>query len=185
MLKLSAVALTGGAVGAGLTTSIAPKATAAETDFTVTGDELVIRDEALAALWLTIDAEWSYAVPSGEHPETVVVDVLAGDSTDTMDTVASAESSEVFLEASGAETIEADLLDANVVDAKTLVPAEGEIEETTIYVGTEMRVYDENGLVIAADSQTDTATVTIERDEYNPDEYGTVGGAGELTVEVE
>lgn len=37
----------------------------------------------------------------------------------------------------------------------------------------------------AADSQTDTATLTIERAAYDPNEHGTLTGSGSLTVETE
>lgn len=185
MLRASAVALSGGAAGALVTNSITDDAAAAEADLTVAGDEATVREGDLAAVWLDLTVEWAYAVPSGERPETVVVDVLAGDS-DDLTVVDSAESNEVFLESSGTETFQVDLLDAGVVEADDLVPDEGgEVAETTIHVGTEMRLSDESDLVIAADSQTDTATLTIEKSAYDPDEYGAVSGAGELTLDVE
>lgn len=188
MLRASAVLLSGGAAGALATGVTSERVTAAqaETGLSVTGDEVTVRNGALAALWLDVAVAWSYAVPSGERPSQVVVDVLAGTSADDMTVVATVESDEVFLEASGEDSVRVDLLDAGVVTADGLVPSEGgETAETTIHVAVEQRVYDESGLVIAADSQTDTATVAIEKSDYDPSEYGTVSGSGELTVVVE
>jgi len=39
--------------------------------------------------------------------------------------------------------------------------------------------------VLAADSQATTATLAITKSDYNPQEYGSVSGSGELTVELE
>jgi hypothetical protein len=188
MLRASAVLLSGGAAGALATGVASERVTAAEADtgLSVEGDDVTVRDGALAALWLDLTVQWSYAVPSGERPERVVVDVLAGTSADDLTVVDSIEDDAVFLESSGEDSVRVDLLDAGVVSADGVVPTEGgETAETTIHVGVEQRVIDESGLVIAADSQTDTATLAIEKSDYDPDEYGTVSGSGSLTVELE
>ena len=52
-------------------------------------------------------------------------------------------------------------------------------------MAVELRVYDDSDLVIAADSQSDSATIAIEKSAYDPDEYGSVVGEGELVIEVE
>lgn len=72
MLRPTAALLTSGAVGAGLASGIAEKAQAAETQFTVAGDEVTVRNGEVAALWLDLAIEWAYAVPSGERPQTLV-----------------------------------------------------------------------------------------------------------------
>lgn len=186
MLRASAVLLSGGAAGALTMDRLTTDARAAEADLSVAGDDVTVRDGSLAAVWLDLTAEWAYALPSGEQPATAVVDVLAGASAEDMTVVDSAEESVTFLEESGERTFSVDLLDAGVLDADELVPAEGgETAETTVHLGVEFRVIDENGLVVAADSQTDTAVLAIEKSDYDPDEYGAVGGSGALTVELE
>lgn len=94
--------------------------------------------------------------------------------------MASAESAELFTEASGEESLEAGLL-GEVVDASALAPAEGE-RETTISVEARMRVENGDGDVLAEATATDSAPVTVERT-TEATEYGSVGGSGELTVE--
>jgi len=72
------------------------------------------------------------------------------------------------------------------MDEDDLVPSEGgETVETKVHVGAEMQLEDEAGLVIAADSQSDTATVSIEKSAYDPDKHGALAGTGELVVELE
>jgi len=185
MLRASAVLLTGGAAGALTTHSLTTEAAAADAGLTVTGDEATIRGGELAAVWLSATVEWSYDVPSGEQPDTVVVQLLAGTDTDDLTVLDTVERSEVFLEASGTETFDVDLVEAGVLAPDAIVPAsDGETLTTEVVVGAEMRLRDESDLVIAADGQTDTATITIETSSYDPDEHGTVGGTGNVTVEI-
>ncbi|MFP4117227.1 MAG: hypothetical protein ACLFSD_00040 [Salinivenus sp.] len=186
MLRGSATLLAGGVVGALTASGIASETASAETDLTVEGDSVEIRSEEIAAVLLDLTVAWGYEVPSGEAPETVELDVLAGTDEDELDVVASDSSEEVFLESDGEETFSVDLLGEEIVEADTLVPEEGGEETATeIVVGVEFRQRDENDMVIAADSETTTATVTIEKSEYDPDEHGDVAGSGSVTVEVE
>lgn len=186
MLRASAVALSGAAAGA-LTTSIASQdAVAAETTLSVTGDEVTVKNGELTAVRLDLTVEWSYEVPSDKNPKTLVVDVLAGTDAEQLTTVASAGSEQLFLSGDGTESFNVDLLANGALDADALVPADGgETLETTVEIGAEMRLLDDSELVIAADSQTDTATLTIERAAYDPAEHGTLTGSGSLTVETE
>jgi len=185
MLQSSAILIAGGLAGATLT-NVTETAEAAEADLTVTGDEVEIRGQEVTAVWLEIDAEWAYEVPSEESPDDVTVDVLAGTDSDDLDVVDSVEARGTFLSSDGSESFEVDLVGADVVDADDLTPTDGgETVETTVYVGVEMRLYDDSELVIAADSATDSATITVEKDDYDPNEHGSVGGAGELLVELE
>lgn len=186
MLRGSAVLLTGAAAGALMTSRTADPATAADVSLSVTGDELEVRENRIAAVWLDVTADWTYEVPHEESPDTLVVDLLAGTDSDAMDVVASDDSEQLFLDASGDESFQVDLLDAGVLESDDLVPAtEGASDSTTVHVGVELRLLDANELVIAADAATDTATLTIERSDYDPSEYGAVSGSGELTVELE
>lgn len=186
MLRASAVLLSGGAAGALTTHSLTDSARAqSETQLAVTGDDVVVRGGTIAAVWLDLSVEWAYAVPSGEQPDHVEVAVLAGTDSGALTELDSATSSEAFLEASGSEQFEVDLLGA-VLDADALVPSEpGTVAETTVYVGAEMRLVDSADMVIAADSQTTTATLTVELSDYDPSEHGAVGGVGNVTIAIE
>jgi hypothetical protein len=191
MLRGSAVLLTGGAVGAAAFREAAQD-TAAQSDadvaLDVAGDEVTIRDGSLAAVTLSVTADWSYAIPSGENPATATIAVLAaeGDAPNELTEVTAATSDAAFLESSGTESVSADLLAADVLAADSLVPSEGgDVVETVVTVGVEFRVESESGMVLAADSATDTATLAVEQSAYDPQQYGTVTGSGELTVEVQ
>jgi len=186
MIRGAGVLLTGSALGIAASGGIADTPTAADASLTGAGDEATVRNGSLAAVRLALTGNWKLAVPRGERPKTVVVDVLAGTDAESMTNVASAESEEVFLEANGTESFSVDLLEAGVVSGDDLVPAEGGATvETKVHVGAEMRLEDEAGLTIAADSQSDTATVAIEKSAYDPDEHGSLAGTGELVVELE
>lgn len=187
MLQSSAILIAGGLAGATLTTTQTDTVEAAETDvdLTVTGDEAEVREGDLAAIWLDVAVGWAYSVTPEVSPDTLVLEVLAGTDADDMHVVASDESGQMFLESSGDETFSVDLLAEDVLEADGLVPDEGgEVDETTVHVGVEMQLLDESGLAIAADAQTDTATLTIEKSDYDPDEYGSIAGEGELTIEL-
>lgn len=186
MLRATGVLIAGGATGALATHSLTDTAEAAQTELTVAGDEAELRGGTIEHVWLDLAVGWSYAVPSGEAPSTVVVEVLAGTESGDLTVLETVQREEVFLEASGEETFRVDLLDAGVLAADALVPdADGETVATEVHVGAAMRLRDERDLVIAADSQTDTATITIETSAYDPDEYGAVAGAGNVTVDVQ
>jgi len=147
----------------------------------VTGDSATLgADESVTALTLAVDVEWAYDVPDSASPSTVVVELAAATEGDTPTVVASAESAELFTEASGEESLEAGLL-GEVVAAEALAPGSGE-RETTIDVEARMRVESSSGEVLAEASATDTAPVTVERT-ASASAYGSVGGSGEVTIE--
>ena len=185
MLRGSAVLLSGGVAGAAATYRMSTDAAAAEADLDVAGDSVEVTYGEVAAVWLDLVLGWAYAVPSEESPDTLELEVLAGTDADDLQSVATTSSDEPFLEADGEETFEMDLLAEDAVDAAELMPEAGETEETTVHVAAEMRLLDHDGFVIAADGQTDTATISIEKTEYDPDEHGAIAGVGELAVEVE
>ena len=181
MLRVSAVALAGGAAGA-LTAGRIETATATETDLSVEGDEVLLRGESVASVWLDIALGWAYAVPNDESPDELVLEITAGED---QEVVASHSKDAPFLEGEGEQTFEVDLLDTAVFDVDDLVPDEaGETVSTTIDIGAELRLYDTDGFVVAADGRTDEATIVIERDEFDPNEHGAIAGAGAITVEL-
>lgn len=182
ILSASAAAIGGGFVTAVTISSTAQQASAATADLDIGGDEVTVRNEEIEAVRLEATVAWSYAVDSAESPETVEVELLAGDE---LAVVASASGEEVFLEADGEESFNVDLLSERVVSAEELRPdSGGETVETTVPVGVEFRLLDESGAPIATDSDETEATIAVTQDDYDPSEYGDVSGSGELTVEI-
>jgi hypothetical protein len=187
MLRGAGVALAGGATTA-LVMDRATDSAAAQSDaeLVVSGDDVVIRDGTIQSVSLDMTVQWSYAVPSGKQPAEVGLSVLAGQQADGLQQLESATTEEVFLEASGSQTFAVDLLDEGVVSADDLLPATaGETAETTVHVGAEMELQNGSGVLLAADSQTDTATLAVEKSDYDPSEFGTVSGSGNVTIRVE
>lgn len=186
MLKSSATLLVGGVAGATAVSSIASEPAAAQAGLQINGDEVTIRGDTIAAVTLDLTVPWSYEVPSGESPETLAIDVRAGTIEDDLQRVAGIERQELFLQNSGDETFEVGLLAEDVLAESAIVPAERGAETATeVIVGVELQLIDDSDFVIAADSVTDTATVTIAKDDYDPSQHGTVSGSGSITVTVE
>ena len=52
-------------------------------------------------------------------------------------------------------------------------------------VEARLRVEQSDGSVLAKETASDTAPVTVERDGLTASEYGEVGGSGSLTIETE
>jgi len=75
-----------------------------------------------------------------------------------------------------------DLLAEGTVDAAALAPESGE-RETTVTVEARLRVESSDGSVLARETASDTAPVTVERDGLDASAYGRVGGDGGLTIE--
>ena len=186
MLRGSAVLLSGGLAGAVAAHELSGTASGAETELTIAGDDVTVREESIAAVALELGVGWAYSVPSGESPARVAVSIRAGIDADDLQRVATHDAEVRFLEADGEFTASVDLVAEGVLDGDTLVPeAGGETATREVTVAVELRVYDESDLVIAADSQTDSATIAIEKSAYDSDEYGSVVGEGELVIEVE
>ena len=156
----------------------------ASTTLDVTGDRAAVAEGgSVSAVWLDLDVDWSYALPDGVQPSTVVVEIAAGEGDDGLQVVASAESAELFTEADGTESVSVDLLDAGVLDAEALAPESGE-RATDVTVESRLRVENADGDALAKAEASDSATVTVEREvEIDAEEYGEVGGAGGLTIE--
>ena len=184
LLRGGALAAGGGlATLAGLRLS-SEEASAASTALDVAGDQaLVDSDGDLAAVWLDCDVEWAYELPDGVQPSTVVVELAAAEAGESLAVVDSAESAEMFLQADGEESFEVDLLAEGVLSADAITPDSGE-RSTDVEVESRLFVENAGGDVLAQASATDTATLSIERViELDPEEYGSVGGSGALTIE--
>lgn len=186
MLKSSVTLLVGGAAGATAVSSIASEPAAAQAGLEISGDDVTIRGDSVSAVTLDLTVPWSYEVPSGESPETLAIDVRAGTSENDLQRVAGIERQELFLQNSGDETFEVGLLAEDVLTESAIVPGERGAETTTeVIVGVELQLIDDSGFVIAADSATDTAAVTIAKDDYDPSAHGDVSGSGSITISVE
>jgi len=128
---------------------------------------------------LSLDVEWQYELPDSASPETVVVEIAAG--TDALTVVAIAETATLFTESDGSESFDVELIEQGALEADALAPAEGE-RETTVTVEARLRVEDSGGEVLARETTTDTAPVTVTR---GADASEDVGGSGSLEIETE
>jgi len=182
MLAASGSLLAGTVGAAALVSGTADRATAASADLEVAGHEITIRNGSIGAVWLNATVAWTYALPSGESPATAIVELQAGEG---LDTIATRETDAVFLESSGEESFEVDLLVEDVVSADAIQPTDGgETVETVVDIGVAFRVESEDGTVLAVDEVKTTAPLSITESDYNASKYGDVAGSGELTVEL-
>jgi hypothetical protein len=183
LLRVSAAAVGGGAATvAGLQ---ATRDASAQTALTldIAGDSATLGvDESVTALTLAVDVEWQYDLPDSTAPATTIVELAAATDGEP-EVVASAESAQLFVEAEGTESFEVDLL-GEVVDGDALTPESGS-RETTLTVDARLRVETEGGDVLARATASDTAPVTVERESVDASAYGSVGGAGSLTIEIQ
>ena len=184
LLRASAAALGGSAATAAVVAAATDDAgaqTALVLD--IAGDSATLgADESVTALTLAADVEWAYDLPDTASPATVVVELAAG--VDAVSVVDSAESAQLFTSAEGSESFDVDLLAEGAVEAAALAPESGE-RETTVTVEARLRVEASDGDVLARETASDTAPVTVERDGLNASAYGQVGGDGGLTIETE
>ena len=112
------------------------------------------------------------------------LELAAAEAGAELEAVDSTERAELFPEASGEESLSGDLVAAGVLDAAAIAPDDGE-RETDVDVEARLVVENGSGEVLARDTATDSATVTVERDSIVAGEYGEVGGAGGLSIETQ
>jgi len=181
------------AVGAGGTLTVAGLHAAtdaadaqASAALNVADDRVLLAEGgAIAAVWLDLSVEWAFVLPQGVQPATVTVSVAAGlDGDDSIPTVASSESAELFLEADGSEDFEVDLLAEEALSADALAPEAG-ARETDVRVVASLVVANADGGVLAEDQTESVSTLTVEREGFDATEYGSVSGSGELRIETE
>ena len=180
LLRTSAAAVGGGAAGLALT-QLAGDARA-ETALTldVIGDSATLdADESVTAVWLDLTADWAYDLPDSATPDTVVVEIAAAEGDAEPEVVADAESAQLFSDADGSESFSVDLVASDVLTDVT--PDDG-TRDTAVTIEARLRVLG-GGDVLARDTVSDTATVSVERDTADASEYGDVGGSGTLTIE--
>jgi hypothetical protein len=96
----------------------------------------------------------------------------------------SAETALLFVEGSGSESFDADLLSEGALDADSLTPDSGS-RATDVTVEARFSVENGSGTVLARDTATDTATVEVEKAAIDAAEFGTVEGSGGLSIELE
>ena len=78
----------------------------------------------------------------------------------------------------GSESFEVDLLGAGVVDSEQLL----DDGEQTVAIEARLFVESDGGL-LAREIVSDEATVTVDVDELDVDEFGELSGSGSLTIE--
>jgi len=183
LLRVAAGVLGGGAAtAAGL--SVATES-AAQTALTldVDGDSAEIgTDGSVSAVTLDLTVEWAYDLPAETSPSTVVVEVAAGPADGSVTVVASAESAQLFVEADGSESFDVGLLAEGALASSDVEPDGTGERETDVTVEARLRVESSGGTVLARETTSDTATLTISRDGVEASEYGQVGGSGSLTI---
>jgi len=182
LLRVAAGVLGGGAAtAAGL--SVATES-AAETalSLSVDGDSVEIgTDGSVSEVQLDLDVEWQYDLPDETSPSTAIVEVAAGTDGD-LTVVGSAESSQLFVEADGSESFDVGLIEQGAIVASDVEPSGTGERETTVTVEARLRVENSGGTVLARETTSDTATLTVSRDGVEASEYGAVGGSGSLAI---
>jgi hypothetical protein len=178
MRRREAVLAAGATLTGGLAATLAGSESArAETELalSIDGDEADLGSgESISGVVLDCSVEWAYDLPSDASPEVVVVELAAG--VGEVSVVASAETPQLFGEADGSESFEADLLAEGVLTAADV--------RSGVEVGVEARLRVENrsGTALARESARDSAVVEAATP-INATAYGSVGGSGELRIE--
>jgi len=186
LLRVAAGVLGGGAAtAAGLSVATGG---AAQTGLTlaVAGDSAEIgTDGSVSAVTLDLDVEWAYDLPSETAPSTVLVEVAAGPAGGSVTVVGSAESAQLFVEADGTEAFDAGLISEGALAASDVEPDGTGARETDVTVEARLRVENADGDVLARETTSDTATLTVTRDGVDASAFGAVGGDGSLSISTE
>jgi len=186
LLRVAAGVLGGGAAtAAGL--SVATES-AAQTGLTldVDGDSAEIgTDGSVSAVRLDLDVEWAYDLPAETSPSTVLVEVAAGPADGSLTVVGSAESAQLFVEADGTEAFDVGLISEGALSSSDVEPDGTGERETDVTVEARLRVENSGGDVLAKETASDTATLTVTRDGVEASQYGQVGGSGSLAITTE
>jgi len=182
LLRVAAAAVGGGAAtAAGLSVATGG---AAETalSLAVDGDSATLAtDGSVSAVTLDLDVEWQYDLPAETSPSTVIVEVAAGTDGD-LSVVGSAESAQLFTEADGSESFDVGLLEEGALSASDVEPDGTGERETDVVVEARLRVATSGGDVLARETTSDTAVLTVSRDGVEASQYGEVGGDGSLSI---
>jgi len=183
LLRLAAAGLGGSAAtAAGLSVATGG---AAETALTldVDGDSAQIgTDGSVSAVTLDLDVEWQYDLPDATSPSTVVVEVAAGPADGSVSVVGSAESAQLFTEADGSESFDVGLISEGAIAPSDVEPDGTGERATDVVVEARLRVKNAGGDVLARETTSDSATLTVTRDGVEASEYGQVGGSGSLAI---
>jgi hypothetical protein len=186
LLRVAAGVLGGGAAtAAGLSV---PTGGAAQTGLTldVDGDSAEIgTDGSVSAVRLDLTVEWAYDLPDETAPSTVLVEVAAGPADGSVTVVGSAESAQLFVEADGTEAFDVGLISEGALTSSDVEPDGTGERETDVTVEARLRVQNAGGDVLARETTSDTATLTVTRDGVEASEYGEVGGSGSLSISTE
>lgn len=186
VLRVAAGVLGGGAAtAAGL--SVATES-AAQTGLTldVDGDSAEIgTDGSVSAVRLDLDVEWAYDLPDETAPSTVLVEAAAGPADGSVTVVGSAESAQLFVEADGSEAFDVGLIEQSALSSSDVEPDGTGERETDVVVEARLRVENADGTVLARETTSDTATLTVTRDGVDASAFGEVGGGGSLTISTE
>jgi len=185
LLRVAAGAVGGGAAtAAGLSVATGG---AAETalSLAVDGDSAALAtDGSVSAVTLDLDVEWAYDLPDETAPSTVIVEVAAGTDGE-LTVVGSAESAQLFTEASGSEAFDVGLIEQDAIAPADIEPDGTGARETEVTIEARLRVATSGGTVLARETTSDTAVLTVTRDGVDAAAFGEVGGDGSLSISTE
>jgi len=85
----------------------------------------------------------------------------------------------------GSESFDVGLIQQGAIAAADVEPDGTGERATDVVVEARLRVENAGGDVLARETTSDTATLTVTRDGVQPSEYGAVGGDGSLSITTE
>ena len=151
-------------------------------NFTLDGDSITTTDGEISSLSVSVDASWSYDLPSGKSParwnvallthrdgESAVIDKATGDA--------------MYLTSSGDVELSGSVLKTELYDATDFYSTtEGETLVSKIPFSLVFAVENSNGEVLAQESNQNRAELQVTNEAYNASQHGSVTGSGSLNV---
>jgi len=158
------------------------KASVEASDFSLDGDSITTRDGEISSLSVSVNASWSYELPSGKSPNTWTVALLTHRDGKTA-TVDKTTGDAMYLTSSGdvelsGSVLETELYQASDFDSTT----EGETLVSKIPFSLLFTVENSDGEIVAQATNQDRGKLSVTNEAYNASEHGELSGSGSLNV---
>ncbi len=158
------------------------KASVEGSNFGIAGDSITTRDGKIRSLSVSVDASWSYDLPSGKSPakwtvallthrddESAVIDKSTGDA--------------MYLTSSGDVELSGSVLETKLYQAPDFTSTEeGETLISKIPFSLLFTVENSNGEIVAQATHQDRGKLSVTNEAFNASEHGELDGSGELNV---
>lgn len=139
-------------------------------------------DGTIENITVDVSGSWEYQLPAGKSPDKWTVTLSVSDGEDVAE-VAQTSGEAMYLTNSGEHSLAGSVTDTELYSVDDFHAPQGKIKKVTMAFVLVFSVVSSSGDGLARASLEDTGKVEIANEGYQPTDYGSLNGDGNLSIE--